>query len=90
MTMNRMSGMDTEEGRNTSRNMDQHASAVGQMVGGISNMLGSVVWVGSDAKRFHSDWNGSFAPQANGAVESIQQNAQVLRQHADRQDSVSQ
>lgn len=89
MANHQMKGMDTDQARQVSRKMDQHASAVGDMVGGISQMLGSVQWYGADAKRFMSDWQGSFAPQAQGATASMQDNAVALRKHADRQDAVS-
>lgn len=86
----RMQGMDTDHGREVSRQMDDHAGQVHGMVQGISSLLASVEWTGADAQRFSSDWSGSFAPQANGAVNSLQDNAAVLRQHADRQDAASQ
>lgn len=86
---NHVSGMDTEQARDTSRQMDSNAAVVGDMVSGLSAVLAGLNWTGGDAQRFKSDWDSTFAPQANGAIASIQEQAQVLRAHADRQDQAS-
>lgn len=82
-------GMDTEQAREISRNMNQQAGQVAGVVAGISSMLAGVQWSGPDAENFTQDWNGSFAPQAQGAADSLDEQAGVLRTHADRQDQAS-
>lgn len=84
-----VSGMDTEQAREVSRNMNQQAGQVAGVVSNISAMLASVNWTGPDAEGFVNDWNGSFAPQANGAAQSLDEQSAVLRTHADRQDQAS-
>ena len=86
---NQMLGMDTEQARQHAQHLDSHAEAVNSMVSSITQALGSVTWIGQDATSFGSDWQSSFAPQAQGATQSLQDNAQVLRKYADAQDAVS-
>lgn len=86
---NAMQGMDTEQGRQVSGQMDSHASQVSGMVGRISSVVGALKWQGSDRETFLSDWHGSFAPQAHNAAQSLQEQAGVLNRHADAQDAAS-
>lgn len=82
-------GMDTEQAREVSRNMNQQAGQVAGVVASISGMLAGVNWRGADAEGFVNDWNGSFAPQAQGASQSLEEQSGVLANHADRQDQAS-
>jgi hypothetical protein len=84
-----MQGMDTEAGRQVGQNMGQHAQAVSGLVGMIGGAVGAMKWEGPDRQNFLSDWEGSFAPQAQNCSETLQEQGQVLCRHADRQDEVS-
>jgi len=84
-------GMDTEHAREMVRGMKQNA---GQMAGVLSTVSAVVQrakqsWTGPDAEAFVGDWDGQFAPQAQGAVDSVDEQAGVLARHADRQDAAS-
>lgn len=84
-------GMDTEYAREMVRGMKQNA---GQMAGVLTSVSGIVQrakqsWTGPDAEAFVNDWDGQFAPQAQGAVDSVDEQAGVLARHADRQDAAS-
>ena len=84
-----MQGMDTEHGREVGQNMGQQAGQVSGMVANISAMIQGLKWQGSDRQNFESDWHGSFAPQANNAAETLDEQGRVLIVHADRQDAAS-
>ena len=86
---NSMQGMDTDMGRQVSGQMDSHAGQVSGMVGRISSVVGGLKWNGTDRETFLSDWHGSFAPQANNAAQTLDEQGSVLCQHADRQDAAS-
>jgi uncharacterized protein YukE len=86
---NSMQGMDTELGRQIGQQMGQQAGQVSGMVGRISSVVGALNWQGADRQTFLSDWDGSFAPQANNAAQSLDEQGSVLCQHADRQDAAS-
>jgi len=84
-------GMDTEYAREMVRGMKQSS---GQMAGVLTSVSGVVQrakaqWSGPDAEAFVGDWDGQFAPQAQGAIDSVDEQADVLARHADRQDAVS-
>jgi hypothetical protein len=84
-----MQGMDTEQGREVGQNMGSQAGQVSGMVAGISAMIQGLNWQGNDRQHFENDWHGSFAPQANNAAETLEQQGRILIVHADRQDAVS-
>lgn len=85
----RMQGMDTDQARQVSGNMDSHAAQVAGIVQHVGNVVGALNWQGADRHAFESDWQGSFAPNANAASQSLSEQAHVLRTHADRQDAAS-
>lgn len=85
----RFSGIDTTYARESSQRMDANAQDLGAMVGSISAMLGSVVWVGPAAKRFKQDWDGALRPELEAASRSLSENARELHRRAEMQDEVS-
>ena len=85
----RMQGMDTEYGREVGQNMGSQAGQVAGMVANITAMIQGLKWQGPDSENFSSDWHGSFAPQANNASQSLEEQGRVLMWHADRQDAAS-
>lgn len=86
---NSMQGMDTEQGREVGQNMGSQAGAVAGMVSSISAMVQGLKWTGKDRETFESDWSGSFAPQANNAAQTLEEQGRTLCWHADRQDAAS-
>jgi hypothetical protein len=84
-----MQGMDTEYGREVGQNMGSQAGQVAGMVANISAMIQSLNWQGNDRQNFESDWSGSFAPQANNAAQTLDEQGRCLCWHADRQDAAS-
>jgi uncharacterized protein YukE len=82
-------GMDVPETRRLAGHMQQGAQQVSDMVGRISDMLGSVTWTGTDGQRFSQDWHGTFGPPLRQATDAIQENAADLRRRADQQESIS-
>jgi hypothetical protein len=85
----RFMGIDPEQTREASRQMDASASNLGGMVKMLGAMLESVYWQGDDATRFMSDWNGSLRPELDRATESIQENAVELSRRAQMQEEAS-
>mgnify|MGYP001172732543 CR=1 FL=1 len=85
----RFYGIDTTYARDSSRQMDANAQDLGAMVGNVSAMLDSVVWVGPAAKRFKQDWDGALRPELEAACHSLSENARELHRRADMQDEVS-
>lgn len=85
----RFYGIDTEYSREQSRRMDSGAADLKNMVGSVSAMVDSVLWIGPAADRFKQDWDGSLRPELESATDTLQQNAAELRRRADLQDEVS-
>lgn len=86
---NGMQGMDTEYARQVSSNMGSQAGQVAGVVSSISSVVAGLNWNGPDRQAFESDWVGSFAPNANAAAQSLDEQSALLRVHADRQDAAS-
>lgn len=82
-------GMDTDTARQTAGQMDSHAQAVGGLVGRISSTLAGLKWDGPDRVSFQRDWDTHVTGQSTQTQQEMQEQAQVLRVHADRQDAVS-
>jgi hypothetical protein len=85
----RMQGMDTEQARQVSGQMDSHASGVVAAVNMTGHVAHAAQFYGPDGERFRNDWEQLFAPNARAAAESLSGQAGVLRAHADRQDAAS-
>lgn len=83
------SGLDTGWARQNSRGMDASAQQLGSMVANVTQLLGSVVWVGPAAHRFKQDWDGSLSPELQAAQQSLAESASELHRRADLQDEVS-
>ncbi len=86
---NRMQGMDTEQARHIGSNMGAQAGQVAGVVASVGTMIQGLNWQGSDKQAFESDWHGNFAPAANTASESLDEQGRALCVHADRQDAAS-
>lgn len=82
-------GIDTNATRGSARQMQSNADDLGSMVGDISSLLESVLWLGPGAQNFKSDWDGSMKPQLNQASDSLRSNAEEMNRRADMQDSAS-
>src|SRR4029079_2789565 len=83
----RMQGMDTEYGREVGQNMGSQAGQVAGMVANITAMIQGLKWQGNDRQNFESDWTGSFAPQANNASQSLEEQGRGLLCQRGRQDA---
>ncbi len=82
-------GLDPEYSRQASRGMESGASDLSGMVGEISALVDSVLWIGPAAQRFKQDWDGSLRPELQAATDSLTDNARELHRRADMQDEVS-
>lgn len=54
--MSRLQGMDTDEARQTSRQMDNNAAAVGQAFGGLMARIGGLPWQRRDLSSSATTW----------------------------------
>lgn len=82
-------GIDPDTSREASRRMGDGASGLQAMVGSISAMLSQVTWVGADASRFASEWDGSLRPELAAATENLRENAAELDRRARMQEEAS-
>lgn len=85
----RFYGLDTEYSRQASRGMESGAQDLKGMVGNISALVDSVLWIGPAAHRFKQDWDGKLRPELTAACDSLSENARELHRRADLQDEVS-
>jgi hypothetical protein len=82
-------GMDVQQGRQTAREMDEHAAEVAEVVAGVTRELEAALWMGPDGDAFRGDWRDVFRGQLDGVVRSLQDNAAQMRTYADRQEQAS-
>lgn len=84
-----MQGMDTDQGRSIGQGMGQHAEQVSGIVSRVGSIVGAMKWQGADRETFLQDWQGSFAPQAENASQTLREQGDLLCRHAEAQDQAS-
>ena len=84
-----MTGMNIEQVRALSQQLNQAADQVRQIAGDLSSKLGSTTWVGQDQARFTSDWESSHRPSLTKVAEALAHASQLASQNAAEQERTS-
>jgi uncharacterized protein YukE len=82
-------GNDPEQMDRLATRMEQEAGKIDEAIRLVTTDLQSLQWTGADRTRFESDWNSNHASALKRAVESLRQNAQVVKKEAAAQRQVS-
>jgi uncharacterized protein YukE len=82
-------GLDPQQARDAAREMLDGASGISDLIRGITTLLDSAIWQGSDAAAFRSDWQGTFMPNLGRVVELLTSRATELNARADMQENAS-
>lgn len=84
-----MVGMNIEEVRALSNQLNQAGSEIEQLASTLTAKLEGTNWVGADATRFKSEWNSTHQSNLRNVVSALQQAAQAANQNAQDQENVS-
>ena len=72
-------GMDVEQVQNLSRQLDQKATDITNMISTLNSTLQSTEWKGPDADQFRNDWNSTLSQKLRQVSESLKQASQSAR-----------
>jgi uncharacterized protein YukE len=82
-------GADIEQVQQLSTQLNAKASDIQSIISQLSSAINSVSWVGPDAERFRSDWQGQHVAQLKQVVSALQTASQNARRNAQEQQSAS-
>ncbi len=81
-------GMDTEQVRKVSKQVDQEAQKIQADINSIGKNIIAAQWKGKDREAFVNDWNNQKT-QANKVCEMLRQTAKTMEKNAHEQDQTS-
>ena len=84
-----MVGMNIEEVRALSSQLNQAAEQVRQIAQQLNGKLGSTTWVGQDQARFRGEWDSSHQPNLMRVADALVQAGKNAEQNAAQQESTS-
>ena len=84
-----MTGMDIEQVRVLSQQLNSAADQVRQIAADLSSKLGSTTWVGNDQARFTSDWESTHRQNLSKVAEALSAASQLAARNASEQESAS-
>lgn len=81
-------GMDTEQVKSVSKQVEQEASKLQSDIAAIGNKIAAAQWKGPDREKFVADW-GAQKAQVNKVCEMLRQTAKTMTVNAQQQDLTS-
>jgi len=82
-------GADIEQVQQLSNQLNAKASEIQNVISQLSSAISSVNWMGPDADRFRSDWQGQHVAQLKQVVSALQTASQNARRNAQEQQTAS-
>lgn len=83
-----LKGMDVEQVRTVSKQVDQEASKLQSDIAAIGSKITSADWKGQDRERFVADW-GQQKAQATRVCDMLRQTARTMEKNAQQQEQTS-
>lgn len=81
-------GMDTEQVKSVSKQVEQEATKLQSDIAAIGNKITGAQWKGPDREKFVADW-GHQKSQVTKVCEMLRQTAKTMSQNAQQQDQTS-
>ncbi|MGE0214229.1 hypothetical protein [Mycolicibacterium sp.] len=82
-------GADIEQVQQLSNQLNAKANDIQNIVTQLSSAINSVNWLGPDADRFRSDWQGQHVAQLKQVISALQTASQNARRNAQEQQTAS-
>lgn len=82
-------GQDIEQVRQLGTQLNSKASDIEGVISQLTSAVNSVQWMGPDAERFKSDWQGQHVPQLRQVVSALQKASQDASRNASEQQQAS-
>ena len=82
-------GMDVEQVQNLSRQLQQKASDIDNIITTLNSTMQSTEWKGQDAEQFRNDWNSSLTQKLRQVSQSLKDASRKASQNAQEQQTTS-
>lgn len=82
-------GMDVEQVQNLSRQLQQKASDIDNVITTLNSTMQLTEWKGQDADQFRNDWNSSLTQKLRQVSQSLKDASQKASQNAREQQDIS-
>lgn len=82
-------GMDPQAVRTFAGQLSSDADQIDSIINTLTAQLHGLQWVGSDATRFNSDWDGTYRPQLHSVSNALRDAATVANANAAQQEQAS-
>ena len=66
-------GMDVEQVQNLSRQLDQKATDIDNIISTLNSTMQATDWKGQDANQFRNDWNSNLTQKLRKASQNAQE-----------------
>ena len=84
-----MYGMDIDEVRQLSTQLQQASSDIHNIVAQLTSKLGGTTWVGPDRQKFESDWQSHHVTALNNVSTALNDASTLATQNAQQQQDAS-
>lgn len=82
-------GQDVDQVRQLATQLNAKASDIESVISQLTSAVTSVQWMGPDAERFKSDWQGQHVPKLREVVGALQRASQDASRNATEQQQAS-
>ena len=82
-------GMDVEQVQNLSRQLQQKASDIDNIITTLNSTMQSTEWKGQDDEQFRNDWNSSLTQKLRQVSQSLKDASSKASQNAREQQDIS-
>ncbi len=82
-------GLDVQQVRQLSTQLNQKASDIDSILSTLSNALNSTQWEGPDATQFRNDWSGHHTSSLRQVAQALRDAGQKAAQNATAQEQTS-
>ncbi|MEE6163775.1 MULTISPECIES: WXG100 family type VII secretion target [unclassified Mycolicibacterium] len=82
-------GQDIAQVQQLATQLNAKASDIESVISQLTSAVNSVQWMGPDAERFKSDWQGQHVPQLRQVVSALQTASQNANRNATEQQQAS-
>lgn len=82
-------GQDIAQVQQLATQLNSKASDIESVISQLTSAVNSVQWMGPDAERFKSDWQGQHVPQLRQVVSALQTASQNANRNASEQQQAS-
>jgi hypothetical protein len=89
MAANITHGMNVEQVRQLSQQLNQKASNIDQILSEVNSALQNTSWIGPDADSFKSKWQSEGVRQLTAAKQILTDASQAAARNASEQDTTS-